>query len=135
MFPQDLLLRFYVSFTILSLSHVNGSFHLFLFLSFFFAWARVRAHTNFLPNSLYIPNSKFHVIRIKFLDLGICLYKTFTRWIQISFSYILIILLPSNSLPIIFYSHFCIFLYLVCSNAYLVLLLNLFYKHLDCLSA
>jgi hypothetical protein len=97
MFPQDLLLRFYVSFTIFfSLSHVNGSFPSFLFfLSFFFLRTHARAHThthththiyiyiyiyiNFLPNSLYILNSKFLFPEIKFLDPGICLYKCFTR--------------------------------------------------------
>jgi hypothetical protein len=48
MFPQYLLLRFYVSFTIFfSLSHVNGSFPSFLFfLSFFFLRTRARPHTH-----------------------------------------------------------------------------------------
>lgn len=43
----------------------------------------------------------------------------------------MIILFPSKSLPIIFYSYFYIYLFfLVRSNAYLVLLINLLYKHL-----
>jgi hypothetical protein len=48
MFPQYLLLRFYVSFTIFfSLSHVNGSFPSFLFFfSLFSSCARARAPTH-----------------------------------------------------------------------------------------